>query len=55
MGKLIVAVDQEQAQRLDGLYERGLKNQVPDLRMIRGDEIKQIEPNCVVFIYFASF
>jgi 2-hydroxyglutarate dehydrogenase len=52
VGKLIVAVDEEQAKRLDGLYERGLKNQVPDLKMINGNEIKNIEPNCVViYIY----
>ena len=43
-----MAVDEEQAKRLDGLYERGLKNQVPDLKMINGNEIKNIEPNCVV-------
>jgi len=48
VGKLIVAVDEEQAKRLDGLFERGLKNQVPDLKMINGNEIKNIEPNCVV-------
>ena len=45
---MIVAVNQEQATRLDGLYERGLKNNVPDLKLISGDEIKKIEPNCVV-------
>ena len=55
VGKLIVAVDQEQAQRLDGLYERGLKNQVPDLKMIQGDEIKRIEPNCVVGLTLYKF
>ena len=33
--------------RLDGLFEKGLQNQVPDLRLISGKEIKSIEPNCV--------
>ncbi|CRL00410.1 CLUMA_CG013677, isoform A [Clunio marinus] len=30
----------------DDLYERGLKNKVPDLRLIDEDEIKHIEPHC---------
>lgn len=28
------------------MYERGLQNKVPDLRLIEGKEIKQIEPFC---------
>ena len=47
-GKLIVAVNEEEASRLNGLYEKGLQNKVPDLRLIDGNEIKSIEPNCVV-------
>jgi 2-hydroxyglutarate dehydrogenase len=31
---------------LQDLYERGLQNKVPDLRMIDGSEIKSIEPFC---------
>ena len=50
-----MAVDQEQADRLAGLYERGLKNQVPELKMIERDEIKKIEPNCVVRIKLILF
>lgn len=31
---------------MQDLYDRGLKNQVPDLRLIDGKEIKSIEPYC---------
>jgi 2-hydroxyglutarate dehydrogenase len=47
VGKLIVAVDEEQNKRLDTLFEKGLKNNVPDLKLINSEEIKKIEPNCV--------
>ena len=46
--KLIVATNEEQDKRLDNLYERGIKNNVRDLKILVGDEIKKIEPNCVV-------
>ena len=53
--KLIVATDQEQVSILDGLYERGLKNNVKDLRLVNADQIKEIEPNCVVTSGFLLF
>jgi len=43
-----VAVNQQQVGRLDNLYDRGLKNEVPDLKIVGPDEIRDIEPNCVV-------
>lgn len=46
-GKLIVAVNQEEVSRLDGLFERGLKNNVRDLKLVDAKGIKMIEPNCV--------
>ncbi|XP_002741111.1 L-2-hydroxyglutarate dehydrogenase, mitochondrial-like [Saccoglossus kowalevskii] len=45
-GKLIVAVNQEQASRLDGLYERGLQNNVKGLKIIGPEEIREREPYC---------
>lgn len=48
VGKLIVATNPEQASRVDELFQRGLQNQVPGLRLLNKlDEIKEIEPNCV--------
>ncbi|XP_067895180.1 L-2-hydroxyglutarate dehydrogenase, mitochondrial isoform X1 [Heterodontus francisci] len=45
-GKLIVAVEQEEISRLKALYERGLQNNVRDLRLIDAKEIQKREPYC---------
>lgn len=46
-GKLIVATNPEEVERLDVIHERGLKNEVPDLRVLNAEQIKEVEPNCV--------
>ena len=48
--QLIVATTPEEVSRLDVLWEKGQKNEVPELRMIGADEIREIEPNCRVSI-----
>ena len=46
-GKLIVAVDQSEIPRLHNLYENGLKNGVPGLRLLESpSEIMKYEPLC---------
>ncbi|CAM5152109.1 unnamed protein product [Natator depressus] len=45
-GKLIVAVEQEEIPRLRALYERGLLNNVRDLKLISAKEIQAKEPFC---------
>ncbi|KAH8409438.1 hypothetical protein KR222_005048, partial [Zaprionus bogoriensis] len=45
-GKLIVATDEHEVKLLKDLEQRGIANNVPDLRMIEGDQIKEIEPYC---------
>ena len=45
-GKLIVATTQEEVGRLDGLYQRGLENEVPGLSLVDENEIREIEPHC---------
>ncbi|XP_065357291.1 L-2-hydroxyglutarate dehydrogenase, mitochondrial [Calliphora vicina] len=45
-GKLIVATNDVEVSRLMDLNERGLKNNVPDMQLIDGDKIKEIEPFC---------
>eukprot|EP01084_Bolivina_argentea_P206423 352454_1 len=46
-GKLIVAVDSSEIQRLHNLYENGLQNNVPGLQLLENTyQIKQIEPLC---------
>ena len=44
-GKLIVGFGEEERKRLEGLYQRGLDNGVPGIRMIGRDEIKRLDPN----------
>jgi 2-hydroxyglutarate dehydrogenase len=44
-GKLVVAVDESQLDRLDELERRGRANGVPALRRLRGDEIAEVEPH----------
>ncbi|NXY89895.1 L2HDH protein, partial [Alcedo cyanopectus] len=45
-GKLIVAVEQDEIPRLKALYQRGLQNNVPGLRLIGPKEIQEKEPFC---------
>jgi L-2-hydroxyglutarate oxidase LhgO len=46
-GKVVVAVRQDEEQRLATLYERGVANGVPDLRMISPAEFAELEPNAI--------
>ena len=45
--QLIVAVEEEEVERLDGLYERALENGCT-VEMIGQEKIKEIEPYCTV-------
>ena len=45
VGKVIVATRQEELPRLDDLMARGTDNGVPGLRMLDGDELREIEPH----------
>ncbi|MFD6280006.1 L-2-hydroxyglutarate oxidase [Streptomyces sp. NPDC060209] len=45
IGKLVVAVREDELGRMDALYERARNNHVPDLRKISREEIREIEPN----------
>lgn len=46
-GKLIVATNTEELQRLRDLLDRGTKNGVKDLTEVEGARIKEYEPHCV--------
>lgn len=45
IGKLVVAVREDELGRMNNLYERARNNHVPDLRMVSKDEIKELEPH----------
>jgi L-2-hydroxyglutarate oxidase LhgO len=44
-GKVITATEEEEVPRLEKLYDRGVENGVPGLRLIDGDGIREIEPH----------
>ena len=44
-GSLVVCLDAEDLPRLYKLYERGVKNGVPGLKIISGEEARVMEPN----------
>lgn len=44
-GKVVVATDERELPRLDELYERGVANGVPGLRVIGPEELREIEPH----------
>ncbi|MFH1287744.1 MAG: NAD(P)/FAD-dependent oxidoreductase [bacterium] len=45
LGKLIIATDESELKILDGLLKKGEKNNVKDLRLLKKEDIKKIEPN----------
>jgi (S)-2-hydroxyglutarate dehydrogenase len=45
IGKLVVAVREDELGRMNSLYERARNNHVPDLRKISKEEIRELEPN----------
>lgn len=44
-GKVIVATDASELPRLQNLYERGQANQVPGLKLVEADELRELEPH----------
>lgn len=44
-GKVIVASNESELDRLDKIYERGIANGLNKIRKIRSDELKEIEPH----------
>lgn len=44
-GKVIVATEEAEIPRLENLYQRGLANGVPGIRLIDADELFEIEPH----------
>ncbi|WP_423299980.1 L-2-hydroxyglutarate oxidase [Glutamicibacter nicotianae] len=45
LGKLVVALDDSQLGRLADIEQRAIKNRVPSLDRLEGDELKEIEPH----------
>lgn len=45
IGKVVVATEPAELPRLDTLYQRGVANGVPGVRMLEPDELREIEPH----------
>src|SRR5690625_2314092 len=43
-GKVIVAANEEEMIRLDEIYQRGIENEIEGIKMVSGEELRQIEP-----------
>ena len=43
-GSMVLAFSEEELPRLQSLYENGVKNGVPDLRILSGSEARELEP-----------
>lgn len=44
-GSLVVAFSEEEKEHLNALYERGVKNGVPDMKILSKEELLEMEPN----------
>jgi L-2-hydroxyglutarate oxidase LhgO len=44
-GKVIIATEQSELQRVEELYRRGIANGIPGLRIVSGEEIREREPH----------
>ncbi|HIV69267.1 MAG TPA: NAD(P)/FAD-dependent oxidoreductase [Candidatus Butyricicoccus stercorigallinarum] len=45
IGSFVLAFDEESRRHLDKLYDNGVKNGVPDMRILTGDEARAMDPN----------
>lgn len=55
IGSLVICRDEEDMDSLKALYERGVANGVPNLKIIYKDEILQMEPNIDENVYAALY
>lgn len=46
-GKVVVALNEIEENRLENLYQKSIENKVPGVRMLNAQEIKEVEPNCI--------
>lgn len=45
IGSLVVCTDEANRAGIEDLYARGITNEVPDMRILEADEVREIEPN----------
>ena len=54
-GSLVICLHEEDFPRLKELYDRGIKNGVRDLRILDGEQVKEMEPNISDQVYAALY
>lgn len=55
IGSLVLAFEEEQKKGLEDLMENGIKNGLPDLKILNHDEILEIEPNVNPEVKYALY
>ncbi|QEK10904.1 NAD(P)/FAD-dependent oxidoreductase [Crassaminicella thermophila] len=45
IGSLVIATNQEEMESIKELYERGIKNNIPDIKILSQKEVRKMEPN----------
>ncbi|SDX70527.1 glycerol-3-phosphate dehydrogenase [Ruminococcaceae bacterium YAD3003] len=45
IGSLVVCTDESQRSGITELFERGISNGVPDMKILEADEVRELEPN----------
>jgi L-2-hydroxyglutarate oxidase LhgO len=45
IGKVLVALDEDERERLDGIHERAVANGVPGVRLLDAAELRELEPH----------
>jgi glycerol-3-phosphate dehydrogenase len=55
VGSLVVGFNDEDYEKIEKLYKKGLKNKVPDMRIINKEEILEMEPNINSEVKFALY
>lgn len=46
-GKIVVALNKDEEDRLNNIYLKSIANKVPDVRILNEEEIKEVEPHCI--------
>jgi len=54
-GAMVLAFNDEEAEKLKELYDRGIANGVPDIEIITGDEVRKREPNASAEVVCALY
>lgn len=54
-GSLVLCFSEDDMPRLQKLYDQGIKNNVPDLRILNNEEIHSLEPNVKEDVYKALY